>query len=76
MALTRGREEPLMGGIVLICYAIATLTYETVPALSENARQFLWISEVVVTALFTLEYGVSVISRNEERLSLQFLRHH
>ena len=44
--------------IVLICYAIATLTYETVPALSENARQFLWISEVVVTALFTLEYGV------------------
>ncbi len=44
--------------IVLICYAIATLTYETVPALSENARQFLWISEVVITALFTLEYGV------------------
>ena len=27
--------------IVLICYAIATLTYETVPALSENVRQFL-----------------------------------
>ena len=43
--------------IVLIFYAIATLTYETVPALSENARQFLWVSEVVVTALFTLEYG-------------------
>ena len=43
--------------LILIFYAIATLTYETMPALSENARQFLWISEVVVTALFTLEYG-------------------
>ena len=37
--------------IVLIFYAIATLTYETVPTLSENTRQFLWVSEVVVTAL-------------------------
>ena len=42
--------------IALIFYAIATLAYETEPALSENARKFLWISEIVVTALFTLEY--------------------
>ena len=56
--------------IVLICYAIATLTYETVPALSENARQFLWISEVVVTALFTLEYGVRCYLAERKRAYL------
>ena len=44
--------------IVLIFYSIAALTYDTVPARSEHTRQLLWISEVVVTALFTLEYGV------------------
>ena len=44
--------------IVLIFYTIAALAYETMPALSEDARQFLQISEGVVTALFTLEYGV------------------
>lgn len=44
--------------IVLILYAIATLAYETLPALSENTRQFLRVSEVVVTTLFTLEYAL------------------
>ena len=42
--------------IVLIFYAIAALAYETEPALSEDERRFLWISEIVITALFTLEY--------------------
>ena len=42
--------------IVLIFYAIAALVYGTMPNLSEDARKFLWISEIVVTALFTLEY--------------------
>ena len=42
--------------IVLIFYAIAALVYGTIPALSEEARKFLWISEIVITALFTLEY--------------------
>ncbi len=42
--------------IVLIFYAIAVLVYGTIPALSEDARKFLWISEVVITVLFTLEY--------------------
>ena len=42
--------------IVLIFYAIATLVYETEPALSKDARKFLWISEIVITTLFTLEY--------------------
>ena len=42
--------------IVLIFYAIAALAYETEPALSEDERKFLWISEIVITALFTLEY--------------------
>ena len=44
--------------IVLIFYSIAALTYDTVPARSEHTRQLLWISEGVITALFTLEYGV------------------
>ena len=42
--------------IVLIFYAIAMLAYETEPALSTDARKFLWISEIVLTVLFTLEY--------------------
>ena len=42
--------------IVLIFYAIAILAYETEPALSKDARKFLWISEIAITALFTLEY--------------------
>lgn len=42
--------------VVLIFYAVATLAYETEPALSKDARKFLWISEIVITALFTLEY--------------------
>ena len=42
--------------IVLIFYAIATLVYGTMPTLSEDARKFLWISEIVITTLFTLEY--------------------
>ena len=42
--------------IVLIFYAIAALAYSTKPALSEDARKFLWISEIVITTLFTLEY--------------------
>ncbi len=42
--------------IVLIFYAIAAFAYGTMPTLSENARKFLWISEIVITALFTLEY--------------------
>ena len=42
--------------IFLVFYAIVALVYGTMPTLSEDARKFLWISEVVVTALFTLEY--------------------
>ena len=42
--------------IVLIFYAIAALVYGTMPTLNEDERKFLWISEIVVTAIFTLEY--------------------
>ncbi len=44
--------------LVLIGYAIAVLAYETEPGLGENTRQWLWISEVGLTVLFTLEYGL------------------
>lgn len=42
----------------LIIYSIITLTIESFPGLSPETRGFLWASEIAVTILFTLEYGL------------------
>jgi len=42
----------------LIIYSIITLTIESFPNLSPDTRAFLWYSEIFVTILFTIEYGL------------------
>ncbi len=46
--------------IALILYSVLTLTIETLPNLSPTAVQFLEVSEIVVTVLFTIEYSLRV----------------
>lgn len=46
--------------LALIVYSILTLTIETLPNLAPATQRLLWYSEVVVTAIFTIEYGLRV----------------
>lgn len=46
--------------IGLIVYSIITLTIDTIPGIPPEATRFLRISEIVVTLIFTLEYGLRV----------------
>lgn len=46
--------------LALILWSIATFTVETIPDLENATVRFLWYSEVVITALFTVEYAVRI----------------
>ena len=46
--------------LFLIVFSIITLTVETLPDLPPMAQSVLRVSEVVVTVLFTIEYGLRV----------------
>lgn len=46
--------------MALIVYSIVTLTFETLPDLSDSWRRFLWYSEVIVTLAFSFEYLLRV----------------
>ena len=53
--------------LALIVYSIITLTIDTLPGLSETTREFLWVSEIVVTLLFTTEYALRVYIAERKR---------
>ena len=57
--------------LALIVYSMITLSIETLPDLSDASAQFLRISEVVVTLLFTGEYILRVIT-SEKKLEYIF----
>ena len=44
----------------LIALSVASLSVETLPGLSPVARRTLDVSEVVITVLFTIEYGLRI----------------
>jgi voltage-gated potassium channel len=46
----------------LILYSVVSLSIETLPDLSDGTKRFLAISEVAVTAIFTVEYGLRVLA--------------
>lgn len=46
--------------VALIIYSVITLTVDTMPGISPGLSLFLTISEIVVTLIFTLEYGVRI----------------
>ena len=47
--------------LLLIVYSITTLSIETIPNLSGSTIEFLRVSEIVVTIVFTLEYVLRVV---------------
>ena len=47
-----------LGVLLLILYSIVTFSVETLPDLPVEVQSFLETSEVIVTGLFTLEYGI------------------
>ena len=51
--------------LALILYSIVTLSIETVPDLSEPSKKFLRISEILVTLLFTVEYGLRIATSSQ-----------
>lgn len=53
--------------MTLIVYSIMTLTVETLPGLSPRAERLLWISEVIVTVVFTLEYALRLYVAHPKR---------
>ena len=55
----------------LILYSIVTLSIETVPDLSEPSKKFLRVSEILVTLIFTVEYGLR-IATSSQRLKYIF----
>ena len=57
--------------LALIIYSIVTLSIETMPNLSEPSKKFLRTSEIVVTLLFTVEYGLR-IATSSQRLKYIF----
>jgi voltage-gated potassium channel len=46
--------------MALIIYSIITLTIETLPGIGDAAKKFLRYSEIIVTVLFSFEYGLRV----------------
>ena len=52
--------------LFLIVFSIITLTVETLPDLPPMAHSALRISEVVVTVLFTIEYGLRVATSTKK----------
>ena len=57
--------------LALIIYSIVTLSIETMPDLSEPSKKLLRTSEIVVTLLFTVEYGLR-IATSSQRLKYIF----
>lgn len=53
--------------LALIVYSIITLTIETLPGVSETVLQFLWISEIIITLLFTVEYVLRIYIAERKR---------
>lgn len=53
--------------LFLIVFSIITLSVETLPGLSATTKQFLDLSEVVVTVLFTIEYTLRVATAPNKR---------
>lgn len=53
--------------LALIVYSIITLTIDTLPDLSETSQEFLRVSEIVVTLLFTIEYLLRVYIAERKR---------
>jgi voltage-gated potassium channel len=51
-----------IGILILIVYSIITLSLETLPGLSVGAIKALRISEIIVTVLFTVEYGLRIVT--------------
>jgi voltage-gated potassium channel len=52
--------------LALIVYSIITFTIETLPGLDEGALQFLWVSEIIVVLIFTVEYVLRVYTANQK----------
>ena len=46
--------------LFLIAFSVIALSVETLPDLSPHAKRALDVSEVVITALFTIEYGLRI----------------
>ena len=52
--------------LALIIFSIITLTVETLPDLSPEAKLAFEISEIVVTVLFTIEYGLRIATSSKK----------
>jgi len=52
--------------LALIVYSMVTLSLETLPDLSDTSAQFLRISEIVITFLFTVEYLLRVATSEKK----------
>ena len=57
--------------LFLIVVSIITLSIDTMPSLSPMTKRILHISEVVITVLFTIEYGLR-IATSERKTSYMF----
>ncbi len=55
----------------LIIYSVITLSIETLPDLEPWVQTYLYYSEIVVTILFTIEYGLRIYAA-EKKLSYVF----
>lgn len=53
--------------LVLIVFSLVTFSLETLPKLSPAARRALEFSEIAVTLLFTLEYGLRIAAAPKKR---------
>ena len=48
--------------LFLIAFSIVTLSIDTLPDLSPVTKRLIDISEIVITALFTIEYGLRIVT--------------
>ena len=65
------RQALEIGVLTLIVYSLVTLPVETLPDLPRPVAQYLKVSEIVVTLLFTLEYLLRIVN-SRQRLKYVF----